>query len=77
MDYLCQVHEGWWWWWWQLCTKIFSSALTHFLFFLRMVLPVRVYSGISGCRVPDAGGPRDAPGNHLQIEWGFCEIGIR
>ena len=55
----------------------FLLCLTHFLLFLRMVLPVRVYSCISGCRVPDAGGPRDAPGNHLQIEWGFCEIGIR
>ena len=64
MDYLCQVREGWW-WWWQLCIIIFSSALAHFLFFLRMVLPVRTYSCISGCRVPDAGGPRNASGNHL------------
>src|SRR6185369_2435049 len=63
MDYLCQVHEGW--WWWQLGIMIFSSTLTHLLLFLRMVLPVRAYSCISGCRVPDAGGPRNASGNHL------------
>ena len=74
MDYLCQVREGW---WWQLCIVIFSSALTHFLVFLRMVLPIRAHSCISGCRVPDTGGPRDASRNHLQIGWGFCEIGIK
>ena len=66
--YLCQVLEGWWWWQWHF-SLIFSSVLAHFLFFLRRVLSIRLYSCISGCRVPDAGGPRDAPGNHLQIGW--------
>ena len=61
VDYLCQVREGWWWW----CIIIFSSALAHFLFYGRRVLLKRRCSCISGWRDPVAGGPRDAPGNHL------------
>ena len=66
VDYLCQVSEGWWWWQWPFYL-IFSSVLAHFMFFLRRVLPIRLCSCIGGCRVLDAGGPRNASGSHLQI----------
>ena len=62
--YLCQVPEGWWWWQWHF-SLIFSSVLAHFLFLLRRVLPIRLYSCISGCGGPVAGGPRTASGSHL------------
>ena len=66
MYYLCQVPEGWWWWQWHF-SLIFSSVLAHFLFFLRRVLSIRMYSCINGCRDPVAGGPRTTSGSHLQI----------
>ena len=47
----------------------FSSVLAHFLLILGRVLSIRLHSHISDWRDPVAGGPRDAPGNHLQIEW--------
>ena len=62
--YLCQVSEGWW-WWWQWHFLIFSSVLAHFLFILRGVLSIRLHSRASDCRVPNAGGPRNASGSHL------------
>ena len=62
--YLCQVPEGWWWWQWHF-SLIFSSVLAHLRFFLGRVLSIRLHSHISDWRVPNAGGPRDAPGNHL------------
>ena len=64
--YLCQVPDRWWWWQWHFL--IFSSVLAHFLLILGRVLSIRLHSHISDWRDPFAGGPRDAPGNHLQIE---------
>src|SRR6185437_9991255 len=66
VNYLCQVSEGWWWWQWHF-SLIFSSVLAHFLFILRRVLSIRLHSRTSDCRVPNAGGPRNASGSHLQI----------
>jgi len=63
VDYLCKVPEGWWWWQWHFL--IFSSVLAHFLFILRRVLSVRLYSRTSDYRVPNAGSPRNASGSHL------------
>ena len=67
VDYLCQVSEGWWWWWKWHFSLIFSSVLAHFLFILRRVLSLRLHSRTSDCRVPNAGGPCNASGSHLQI----------
>lgn len=64
VNYLGQISEGWRWWQWHF-SLILSSVLTHFLFILGRVLSIQLHSRASDCRVPNAGGPRNASGSHL------------